>query len=30
MEGIVGRPIVELKDRMGKRVIVKVKVRDYE
>ena len=30
MEGIVGRPMIELKDRMGKRVIVKVKVRDYE
>ena len=30
MEGVVGRPIVELKDRLGKRVIVKVKVRDFE
>ena len=30
MEGVVGRPIVELKDRLGKRVIIKVKVRDFE
>ena len=30
MEGLVGRPIVELKDRLGKRVIIKVKVRDFE
>ena len=30
MEGIVGRPMVELKDRMGKRLIVKVKVKDFE
>ena len=30
MEGIVGKPSVELKDRMGKRVIIKVKVNDYE
>lgn len=30
MEGIVGRPSVELKDRRGKRVIVKVKANDYE
>ena len=30
MEGVVGRPIIELKDRLGKRVIVKVKVRDFE
>lgn len=30
MEGIVGRPTVELKDRMGKRLIVKVKVKDFE
>ena len=30
MEGVVGRPIVELKDRLGKRVIVKVKVCDFE
>lgn len=30
MEGVVGRPTVELKDRTGKRVIVKVKVKDFE
>lgn len=30
MEGVVGRPMVELKDRTGKRVIVKVKVKDFE
>ena len=30
MEGVVGRPIVELKDRLGKRVIIKVKVHDFE
>lgn len=30
MEGLVGRPEVELRDRLGKRVIVKVKVRDFE
>lgn len=30
MEGVVGRPIVEVRDRMGKRVIVKVKVKDFE
>lgn len=30
MEGVVGRPIVELKDRLDKRVIIKVKVRDFE
>lgn len=29
-EGVVGRPIVELQDRTGKRVIVKVKVRDFK
>lgn len=29
MEGVVGRPFLELRDRMGKRIIVKVKVRDY-
>ena len=29
MEGVVGRPLLELRDRMGKRIIVKVKVRDY-
>jgi hypothetical protein len=30
MEGVVGRPMVELRDREGNRVIVKVKVRDFE
>ena len=30
MEGIVARPLVEVKDRMGRRVIVKVKARDFE
>ena len=29
MEGVVGRPVVEIKDRLGKRVIVKVKVKDF-
>lgn len=29
MEGLVGRPEVELKDRSGKRVIVKIKVCDF-
>lgn len=29
MEGLVCRPTVELYDRMGKRVIVKIKVRDF-
>lgn len=29
MEGIVARPKVELRDRLGKRLIVKVKVRDF-
>lgn len=28
-EGLVGRPIVEMKDRMGNRVIVKIKVCDF-
>lgn len=30
MEGLVGRPYTELKDRLGKRVIVKVKAKDFE
>ena len=30
MEGVVGRPKVELFDRFGNRVIVKIKVRDME
>ena len=29
-EGLVGRPLMELKDRQGKRLIVKIKVRDFE
>lgn len=29
-EGLVARPLVELKDRAGNRVIVKIKVRDFE
>lgn len=29
MEGVVGRPAVELRDRRGNRVIVKVKVKDF-
>lgn len=29
MEGLVGRPAVEMRDRMGKRVIVKIKVCDF-
>ena len=29
MEGVVGRPSVELQDRNGKRVIVKIKSRDF-
>lgn len=29
-EGLVGRPTVELQDRTGERVIVKIKVRDFE
>lgn len=29
MEGLVCRPAVEVRDRMGRRVIVKVKVRDF-
>ena len=30
MEGVVGRPRVELLDRRGQRVIVKIKVKDFE
>lgn len=30
MEGLVGRPCVEIRDRQGRRVIVKVKARDFE
>ena len=28
-EGVVGRPSIEMKDRTGKRIIVKIKVRDF-
>ena len=30
MEGVVGRPTMELKDRCGHRLIVKIKCRDFE
>ena len=30
MEGLVARPKVELKDRCGNRLIIKIKVRDFE
>lgn len=30
MEGLVGRPKVEMRDRCGKRVIVKIKVADFK
>lgn len=30
MEGIVGMPNVPVYDKMGKRVIVKIKVRDFD
>lgn len=30
MEGVVGHPYVEVCDRLGKRVIVKIKVRDFK
>lgn len=29
-EGLVGRPLEELQDRTGKRIIVKIKVRDFD
>lgn len=29
MEGVVGRPSIEIRDRLGKRVIVKIKVKDF-
>lgn len=29
MEGLVGRPLIELQDRTGNRVIVKIKVNDF-
>ena len=30
MEGLVARPSVELRDRLGRRVIVKIKVKDFD
>ena len=30
MEGIVGRPMVEMRDRLGKRIIVKIKWEDFK
>lgn len=30
MEGVVGRPKIEMRDRCGKRVIVKIKVKDFK
>lgn len=30
MEGLVGRPKVEMRDRCGRRVIVKIKVKDFK
>ena len=30
MEGVVGRPKVEIKDRLGNRIIVKIKWRDFK
>ena len=30
MEGLVGRPKVEMRDRCGKRVIVKIKWEDFK
>lgn len=29
MEGIVARPVVEMQDRLGRRVITKIKVCDF-
>lgn len=29
-EGVVGRPIIEMQDRTGHRIIVKIKVKDFE
>ena len=29
MEGLVGRPAIEMRDRCGKRIIVKIKVHDF-
>ena len=30
MEGLVGRPMVEMRDRLGKRIIVKIKWEDFK
>lgn len=30
MEGLVGRPVAELRDRRGKRIMVKIKARDFK
>ena len=30
MEGVVGRPMVEMRDRLGKRIIVKIKLEDFK
>lgn len=30
MEGLVGRPAIEMKDKQGKRIIVKIKVKDFD
>jgi hypothetical protein len=30
MEGLVGRPAVEIKNKQGKRIIIKVKVKDFD
>lgn len=30
MEELVGRPVVEMRDRCGKRIIIKIKVRDFQ
>ena len=29
MEGVVGRPKIEMRDRCGNRIIVKIKVKDF-
>lgn len=29
-EGVVGRPIIEMQDRVGKRIIIKIKVNDFK
>lgn len=30
MEGVVARPTVEVKNRKGERIIVKIKVKDFK